>query len=72
MSNRYPSAETVAAFGGTTRAAEALGLAKSTIHRWKQAKSGLIPRWWSDQIKAAALVQGVKLPRIAKQSSKRP
>lgn len=63
---QFPSVATVAAFGGTTATATALGLPKSTIHRWKIAKRGLIPRWWTDRIKAVAEQSGINLPRPRK------
>jgi DNA-binding transcriptional regulator YdaS (Cro superfamily) len=63
---QYPAGPTIAAFGGTTKTAVALGLNKANVNQWKHGPSGLIPRWWSDRIKAAAVERDVKLPRPRK------
>ena len=60
---QYPAVETIKAFGGSTRTAQALGLNKQNIHKWTKSKTGLIPRWWSAPIEVAAKAHGVKLPR---------
>lgn len=63
---QYPAKATIAAFGGTTKTGEALGLNKANVNRWKQSPSGLIPRWWSDRIKSVAHELNVKLPKPRK------
>lgn len=63
---QYPSLATIKAFGGLVETAKALGLKKQNVDRWKTSKSGLIPRWWSDKIKATAETMGVKLPKPKK------
>lgn len=63
---QYPSKATIAAFGGTSAAARILGLPKSTVHRWKVARSGLIPRWWTGNLQIASVQAGVVLPKPKK------
>lgn len=63
---QYPAVATIAAFGGTTETGKALGVHKANVNRWKHSKSGLIPRWWSEKIKAAASRDKVRLPKPQK------
>lgn len=63
---QYPSSQTIKAFGGTSATARALGLPKSTVHRWKIARSGLIPRWWTGNLQIASAQAGVVLPKPKK------
>lgn len=63
---QYPAIATIKAFGGLVETAKALNLKKQNVDRWKTGKSGFIPRWWSDRVKAAAEVRGIKLPKARK------
>lgn len=63
---QYPTDAAIDAFGGVSQMGRALNLSKQTVCRWRDAKGGLIPRWWSDRIKAAAATNGVKLPKPKK------
>jgi hypothetical protein len=55
-----PSAQIIAALGGTMKVAAALNLTPSTVSSWKTAKGG-IPRWWMRDIEKLAKRQGVSL-----------
>lgn len=52
-------AKVIAAFGGTTNLARAIGAPVTTVHKWKGA--GRIPAWRHDAIKAAAEKAGIDL-----------
>ncbi len=60
---QYPAVETVAAFGGPSKMAAALGVQRQNIGAWMVSASGLIPRWWTAKVKAAAEAEKVKLPK---------
>lgn len=60
---QYPTLATIQAFGGLSETARALNLNKQTVDRWKSAKGGLIPRWWSNRIQLAAKSRKVRLPK---------
>jgi hypothetical protein len=60
----------IAAFGGTTKAAAALGLAESTVSTWRARR--FIPlRHWGDVISAAPAGSGITTHLLANIAAKK-
>lgn len=67
---QFPAKATIRAFGGLAETARALSLSRQAVYQWNKRKTGLIPRWWTDRIKAVAEMNAVSLP-LARKPKKR-
>lgn len=59
---QYPARPTIKAFGGLSAMGEVMGLNRQNIDRWLKSPTGMIPRWWTAQVEAAAKAKAITLP----------
>jgi hypothetical protein len=63
-------ANIIAAFGGVTKAAAAIGVPITTLHSWKTR--GKVPSWRHDAVMKAARNRGIKLDRAVLDANVHP